>query len=255
MHKVTAIIPTFNEEDNIEEAIKSVSWADEIMVVDSFSTDATVEIARKHTDFVLQHQYVNSAAQKNWAIPQAKYPWIFLLDADERVTPELAEEIQKTLKKGTQHTAFRIWRKNMFMGRMMKHGELRSDNVVRLFLRDKSKYQDKHVHAGILTEGSIGIFKYKLLHNTYKGFDHFLSKVDQYSTWGAYDKLPKTKKVTLFHLWLKPAWRFFKQYIIQLAILDGRQGFIYAQLMAYTVFLRYVKLYRIQQGEKFRKDK
>lgn len=254
MQKLTAIIPTGNEEHNIEEAIKSVSFADEVMVVDSFSTDRTVEIAKKHTDFVIQREYENSTSQKNWAIPQANYEWILLLDADERVTPKLKKEIQSILEKGTDKSAFWIRRQNHFMGKKVKYSGWQTDAVIRLFKRDECRYENKHVHGEIITEGKVSRLKNKLEHYTYIDLAHNLRKADRYSTWGAYDRVDKVKKVTLFHLGIKPTARFFRHYIIRGGILDGKVGFIISAMSAYIVFIRNLKLWRIQNGEEFKKD-
>lgn len=256
MEKLTVIIPTYNEEEFIEEAIKSVLWADEIMVVDSFSTDRTLEIARRYTDFVLEHEYINSATQKNWAIPQASHSWVFVLDADERATPELKEEIQEVLRKGSDCAAFRIRFFTYFMGKPLRFSGLQTENSIRLFRRDECRYKDKHVHSGIVTDGAIGELRSRIIHYTYRNLDHFMNKAYQYTTWGAYDRLPKTRKITFYHLWFKPHWRFFRHFILQLGILDGRQGFIYAKIAAYKVFLRSLKIWLIQeQGESYKKEK
>ena len=255
MEKVTAIIPCYNEEKNIERAIQSVKWADEIMVVDSYSTDKTLEIAKKHTSFTLQHEYENSAAQKNWAIPQANHPWIFLLDADEVVTPELQSEVKSILQKNTPHDAFWIKRQNYFMGKKLKYS-WSGDKVIRLFKRDTCKYQPLHVHAEIITEGSISQLKNKIEHHSYeyKSLERHLKRMDIYTTWGAYDRVEKVGKVTMFHLFLKPFWRFIRHYFIQLGMLDGKVGFVIAVMSSYTVFLRSLKLWRIKEGEVFTKD-
>ena len=140
MEKITAIIPTYNEELSIEKAIKSVLWADEIIIVDSFSTDRTVEIARRYTDNILSHEYINSATQKNWTIPQASHPWIFVLDADEHATIALAEEVKSVLEKGTDMYAFWIRRQNYFMGKRLRFSGWQNDSVIRLFKRDFCRY-------------------------------------------------------------------------------------------------------------------
>jgi glycosyltransferase involved in cell wall biosynthesis len=250
MQKITAIIPTFNEEENIENAILSVKWADEILVVDSFSTDKTLEIARKHNCRILEHEYVNSASQKNWTIPQAKYEWIFLLDADECCTDKLQLEIKNILEKGTPHSAFWINRQNFFMGKKIRFCGWQKDAVIRLFRRDNCRYQDLNVHAEIISEGSISRLKNKIDHNTYKSYTHFAQKFERYSTWSANDRLKKTKKITLYHLMMKPGFRFFKQYFIKLGILDGKVGFIICAMASYSVFLRYLKAWRIMENEK-----
>ena len=254
MQKVTAIIPTYNEEANIERSLQSVQWADEIIVVDSFSTDRTVEIAEKLAHKVVQHEYKNSAAQKNWIIPQAAHPWIFLLDADEWVVPELRDEVQKILREGTDISAFWIKRQNYFFGKKVKYSGWQDDAVIRLFRKDNSRYQDLHVHAEVETSGKIGWLKNKLHHNTYISFSSLFTKLEKYTTWGAYDRVNKTKKVTLYHLMIKPMFRFFKHYILKLGFLDGREGFIISALSSYNVFLRAFKIIRLKEGEKIKRD-
>lgn len=249
MEKLTAIIPTKNEAHNIEAVLQSVSFADEIMVVDSFSTDNTVELARKYTDTILQREYGYSASQKNWAIPQASHPWILVVDADERVTEGLKAEIQNILSTPTEKTAFWIFRKNYFMGRAVNFSGWRHDRVIRLFKRDACRYQDKHVHADIITQGPVGRLKHRLEHYTYKNLKSYLAKMDQYTTWSAYDRAGKVKRVTYFHLLIKPLYRFFSHYILRMGILDGKTGFIISVFSGYSVFLRFLKLMQIKKNE------
>ncbi len=251
MVKITAIIPTFNEAHNIEAAIKSVDFADEIMIVDSFSTDNTVELAKKYTDFIIQRDYEYSASQKNWAIPQATHEWIFLLDADERVTPELKSEILSLLKKPslTDFDGYWIRRKNDFMGTHPRYGGW-NDKVIRLFRKSVCKYEDKHVHAEIINNGRMGFLKSKLYHNTYISIDHHLAKLDRYAWWQAtyFDK--KTGVLTPYHFIIKPSWRFFKHYIVQGGFLDGFVGLVVAYNQSYSVFMRYVKIWLLRRGLK-----
>ena len=180
--KVTAIIPTFNEEENIEAAIKSVLWADEIIIVDSFSTDSTQAIAASYDTNFIQHQYTNSAAQKNWIIPQAKHEWIFLLDADEYASEALIDEVKSIVKDGSEIAGYWIRRKNFFMGKKVNYSGWQNDKVIRLFKRDLCKYENKNVHAEIIAEGLIGKLKHEIIHNTYKGLGHFINKISWYST-------------------------------------------------------------------------
>ena len=255
MEKITAIIPTFNEELHIKEAIESVLWCDEIIVVDSFSKDKTKEIVQSFPQVrLLEHEYEHSAAQKNWTIPQASHPWIFLLDADERPTPELVQEIKGILKNGTQKSGFWIYRRNNFMDKRIDYSGWQSDRVIRLFKRDECKYQNKHVHAEIESKGEISILKNKLIHYTYKDLANYLKKADRYTTWGAFDryyKFQKTgKKIGLGYLVIRPTARFFRHYIWRLGILDGTHGFVVSALSAYNVFIRALKIWRLQNGEK-----
>lgn len=255
MEKITAIIPTFNEETHIKAAIESVLWCDEIIVVDSFSKDKTVEIVKSFPQVKLfEHEYEHSAAQKNWTIPQASHNWIFLLDADERPTPELVDEIKSVLKNGSPFSAFWIYRRNHFMGKRINYSGWQSDKVIRLFKRDECKYQNKHVHAEVETTGTISILTQKLIHYTYKDLNSYLKKADRYTTWGALDRFEKFqksgKKIGLGYLFFRPVGRFLRHYFWRLGILDGTHGFVVSALAAYNVFIRAMKIWRLQNGEK-----
>lgn len=257
MDKVTAIIPTYNEEQHIENALKSVLWADEIIVVDSFSSDNTVSIASRYTSCILKHKYENAASQKNWAIPQASHPWVFMLDADEVATTDLQQEILATIKAGTHHDAFWIRRRNFFMGKEIKYSGWQGDKVIRLFRRDMCRYQSVLVHEEIETEGSLGKLKHKIEHHSYNkhSLEEHLNRLAIYTTWGAYDRQDKVKKVTMFHLLVKPAFRFFKHFFLMRGFLDGKVGFVVSVMASYTVFLRSLKLWRIHEGETFNKKR
>ncbi|MDP7321578.1 MAG: glycosyltransferase family 2 protein [Bacteriovoracaceae bacterium] len=253
MEKISAIIPCFNEEVNIKDAIESCLFADEIIVVDSFSTDRTVEIIKEYPQVkLLQHEYIHSAAQKNWTIPQATHDWIFLLDADERTTPKLIEEVKKIVAQNPVEVAFWIGRDNYFMDKKLNH-VWKGDAVIRLFRKSKCKYEDKHVHAEVLAQGKVGRLQNKLIHDTYKGkgLEAHLVKGMRYTTWAALDRVNKIKKVTLYHLLIKPFFAFLKRYVLQLGVLDGKPGFIISCMGAWNVFIRNVKVWRMHQGEKF----
>ncbi|MEE9439154.1 MAG: glycosyltransferase family 2 protein [Saprospiraceae bacterium] len=247
--KVTAIIPTYNEEQHIAQAIKSVDWADEIIVVDSFSTDRTVTIATKNPKVkLIQHEYQNSAAQKNWIIPQATHEWVFILDADERVTDDLKTEIHHTLNNPTK-SAYWIYRRNFFLGKELKF-IWKNDKVIRLFKKADYKYKSLAVHAKIEVHDPnlVGVMKYKLLHYTYKNTRHFLAKMETYAEWSAKDHDSNVKNVNIFYLFIKPISRFIKHYFVQLGFLDGYRGFIVSVLMSWGVFLRYVKMIELRRN-------
>ncbi len=249
MKRITAIIPTLNEQHNIVDAIKSINFADEIMVVDSFSTDKTIELATPLADTILQREYENSASQKNWSIPQAKYKWILLLDADERVKEELKKEVLSVLESKTNYDGFWIKRENYFMGKRVYFSGWRGDRVIRLFKRDECKYEKKHVHAEIVSEGKIGILKNKLIHNTFKNKEDYFKKLKRYAKWQAKDYDQKTGNITIFHTTIKPIFRFIKHYFIQLGILDGYVGFIISFYQAKAVKMRYKYLKDLRNAE------
>ena len=240
---ITAIIPTFNEEKKLEKALISVGFADEIIVVDSFSTDNTLKIAEKYATKILQREYENSASQKNWTIPQAKHEWIFLLDADEWITPALRKEIFKLYKQGFDKDAYWIYRNNYFMGRRIKYSGWQGDKVIRLFKKE-CRYENKHVHAEIITKDKkVGFLKNHIEHDTYTTLDNYISKLNRYAQWQAEDYNNRMGRITPFHVLLKPIFRFNIHYIVKLGILDGIPGFTISVLQAYAVMMRYIKLW------------
>lgn len=244
--KVTAIVTTFNEELCLDRCLKSVAWVDEILVVDSFSTDSTLQIIKKYSERVFQREYKNAADQKNWIIPQASHPWIVLLDADEFLTDELTSEIIHVLQN-PKHDAYWIKRQNYFMDKRVRFSGWQGDRVIRLFKRDLCRYEAKSVHAEIQTTGSVGKLVSPMSHYPFRDVKHFTSKIDQYTTWAAQDRLPLSSKITYFHLFVKPAFRFVQFFVFRLGFLDGKHGYAIASFAAYSVYLRSVKLWELQR--------
>ena len=250
--KVTALIPAGNEAHQIAEAVRSVLWADEaFVVVDSASADGTADAARSAAPGVRveTHEYGYSAAQKNWAIPRASHPWIFLLDADERATPELQGEIRRLLARGPEKDAYQVRRKNLYLGRVMRHGGWQADKVVRLFRRE-CRYADRRVHAEIEGYSSLGLLENPILHDTFRDWTSYLLKLDRYTTWGAEQDFKDGKGAGFGKVVLRPLGRFLKQYIIRLGFLDGMPGAIAAFLGVYGVFLKYAKLWDMRRKER-----
>lgn len=249
---VTAIIPVGNEIHNIEAVIASVDFADEILIVDSNSTDGTYEKSLELATRVIRRDFNYPASQKNWAIPQAKHEWIILLDADERVTPALKEEILDVLKNPPKDGTVGYWigRKNHFMGQRVHHSGWKNDKVIRLFKRDFCRYENKNVHEEIIAQGKLRRLKNKLYHDTYITLDVYLEKMNKYAWWQAKDYDEKTGKLTGFHFVLKPMWSFFKHYIIQGGFRDGVVGITIAYIQGYTVFMRYAKLWLLRKNRK-----
>jgi glycosyltransferase involved in cell wall biosynthesis len=230
--------------------LESVRWADEVLIVDSGSTDRTLEIAREFGARILEHEYINSATQKNWAIPQATHPWVLIVDADERVTPELRDEILALLERGPECAGYRIGRQNHFMGRPVRFCGWQNDECLRLFERDKGHYQDREVHADIILNGEVGRLQHRLLHFTFRSFEQYMRKFDRYTTWAAGDRAKRTPRVRWHHLTLRPLFRFFKQYVLKLGFLDGRTGLVLCGLAAFSVFMKYAKLWERQEKER-----
>jgi len=240
---ITAIIPTLNEEVHIKEAIDSVSFADEIIVIDSFSTDRTVEFAESKNVRVLQRVFDDFSSQKNYAIQQASHNWIYVLDADERVTSELRKEILEKIKEPDDFVGFFVYRTFYFIGKKLNYSGWQRDKVIRLFRKDKCKYNGKLVHETISADGNVGFFKNKLEHYSYQSFDHYIQKLNQYASLKARALFEKDKKVTVFHILIKPPYRFISHYILRLGFLDGFPGFIISVTQAYGVLSRFIKLW------------
>ena len=250
MRKLTAIIPTFNEEENIKGAIDSVSFANEILIVDSFSTDNTIKIANKLADKILQREYKNSASQKNWAIPQAKNNWVLILDADERITKDLKQEIINTLTHEPKHDAFWIKRDNYFLGKKIRFSGWQGDKVIRLFKKDICKYEEKHVHAEIKTKGRVGSLKNKITHNTARKKSTYIKKLERYARWQAKDYAETTKNINKYHLIIKPCIRFIKHYIMQGGFLDGYYGLLISYYQSKAVKMRYKYLIKQRNDQR-----
>ena len=245
--KVSATIITFNEASNIEECLESISWADEIVVVDSHSTDKTVEIARRYTDRVYINPWPGHKQQKNYAIEQASNDWIFSIDADERVTPELQEFILKTLE-APQAVGYRFPRLNHFIGKRMRYGGWYPDHVLRLFRKDRGHFGGINPHDKVeITDGAIETSKVPLVHFTYNSLSQYLAKQDFYSSIAAREKYRAGRKYYLMPITLavKTIWKFFEVYILKLGFLDGIHGFIAAIGASYAMFWKYSKIWEI----------
>jgi len=248
-NKITAIIPTFNEEKHISEAIESVLFADEIIVIDSFSTDKTIEIAAKFNVKIIKRVFDDFSSQKNYAIEKATYDWVFVLDADERISKDLKNEILQTVNKTSNIIAYYIFRTYDFMGKRMKYSGFQSDKVIRLFKKEFCKYDGKLVHEEIKANGEVGFLNNKLEHFSYNGLDHYVNKLNHYAALQAKMLSMQGVKPSIFHFLIKPTFRFIKHYFIKLGFLDGIRGFIVSILFAYGVFMRFVKLWLIENLE------
>ena len=243
MAKLSVTIITKNEADNIRTCLESVAWADEIIVVDSASSDDTVNICKElgaqvHTT----SDWPGFGVQKNRALSHATGEWVLSLDADERVTPELRSELETALNDPHGHTAFRMPRLSSFCGRYMRHSGWHPDYVTRLFLRGAAKFSDDLVHERLIVNGSVGKLSQSLLHETFNDLDELLTKINQYSTAGAQMLSEKNKTATLKMAVGHAVWAFFRTYILRAGFLDGREGFMLAVSTAESTYYRYAKL-------------
>lgn len=242
MGSLSVIIITKNEAANIRACLESVAWADEIVVVDSGSTDDTVSIAREFTQQVYEHGWPGFGKQKNRALDYAIGDWVLSLDADERVTPELRAAIEEVLRDGETCDAYAISRLSSYCGRFMRHSGWYPDRIVRLFRRGAARFSDDLVHERLLVEGRIGELGGELLHYAFDDAEEVLRKVDMYSTAGAQRLRQQGRKATLTGAVVRGMWSFFRTWVLRGGFLDGREGFMLAVSNAEGTYYRYVKL-------------
>ena len=243
MAKLTVIMPTLNEADYVASALRSVQFADEIIVIDSFSTDGTPEIVKPYATLFLQREFDNFSAQKNAALKHATGDCVLFLDADERITYPLQQEIKEAITYGV-HAGYKLNFPHFFMNRFLYH---HSSNVLRLVRREGTHFSGL-VHEKLHLQGSVGKLKNPVLHFTYKGLDHYIQKRDKYAWFQAEQLQKKGKKATYLQLFLKPSFRFFSSYILKGGFKDGIPGLAISTVNAYGVFSRYVKLLLLQRG-------
>ena len=245
---LSAVVPTFNEESNIGECLAGLSFADEILVVDSFSTDRTVEIARTVPKVrVLQHEYGGNGPQCNWAMEQAAGPWILIVDADERVSPELAREIRSVVDGAPAVPHYRLRRRNVFLGRVIGHSGWGTDRLVRLIRKGAARYPERKVHADIEPVGPAPTLDAPLLHYTSRTLPAYVEKLHRYAAWGAEDLARRGRRAGPLQLAGRPAWRFLRTYFVQRGFLDGGAGLVVCGLQAYGTFLKWARLWEIQK--------
>ena len=242
---LTVIIPTHNEEATLPDCLESVRFADETLVVDSFSTDRTLEIAREQGARIVQREYGYSAQQKNWAIPQARHEWVLLVDADERVTAGLRDEILRLLEEGPAADGYWIRRSNFFLGKRIRYCGWGTDRVIRLFRRDVARYQDRQVHAEIDLPGPLPALSGPLEHHTFRSFGQYWRKLDLYSEWGARQMYLEGRRAGGVQLLLRPLGRFVRMYVLRLGFLEGAHGVVLSLLGAFTVYLKYARLWEM----------
>ncbi len=247
--KISALIITFNEMGYIQDCIDSVSFADEILVVDSYSTDGTYEFLKEHPKVkAIQHPFSNFTQQKTFALSQASHPWILFVDADEIIPEALRLEIQETVQSDSPHAAYWFYRKFMFKKTPLRYSGWQTDKNYRLFQKDKAKFTDKKiVHETLEVDGSSGILNEKLIHYCYKDYDDYKAKMLNYGRLKAKEDFYREKSFNYFYYFLKPAWKFFNHYILRLGILDGKKGVTICNLNALGVLERFRELKRLER--------
>jgi len=243
MLPISVVIVTKSEEKNIREALESIKDASEIIVVDAFSTDRTVEICREYTDKIYQIEWLGYAKQKQKAIELAKGPWVFILDSDERFTESLWKEISHLMKNNRVYSGYYVPRRNFFLDRWIRHGGWWPDYTLRLFLKNKATMEDRRVHEKVVVDGKVGYLRSPLEHYTYNTVSDYIKKMDFYSTLSAKELGGKGVRPGMIKIVGHPLFTFLKMFFLRFGFMDGIHGLILAILYSYYTFLKYLKLW------------
>jgi glycosyltransferase involved in cell wall biosynthesis len=239
--KITATIITLNEERKIARAIESLRCCDEILILDSGSTDRTVELAANLGARVIEAGWRGYAGQKNWAAEQATHDWILSLDADEALSEALEAEIWNLKKTGPQYDAYTMPRQAQYLGRWILHSGWYPDRKVRLYDRLKARWVGDFVHESVQPKGRVGHLQANILHFTCDSLSEHLRTLDRYTTLSAEELVSRKVQVTIWRLIFDPPWTFVKAYVFQRGFLDGFEGLIICYMAAFYTFLKYSK--------------
>lgn len=243
--KVSGIITSFNEAHNIAACIESLDWCDEIVLVDSFSTDRTPEIAQSYDKVrFFQRTYYGAGAQKNWALQHIRHDWVLLLDADERCTPGLRREVENLLANGADHNAYMMNRAVFFLGKRIRFSGWQRDRVARLFKRGTAYYENRRVHSLLHTAGETPLLKHHIEHHMVdRSFDEYAFRLARYGYWGAAQCWRDGTRCRVHDVLLRPTWRFMRTYGLQLGVLDGARGLVFCMLQAYSTYMKFAILW------------
>ncbi len=243
MERISAVVITKNEAGHIADCLASVPFADDVVVVDSGSTDATEEICRRDPRVrFFREPWKGYGPQKNSAAEKAAHRWVFSIDADERATPELVRAIAGLDLASTSFAAFRVARRSYFGERWIRHGGWYPDSMIRLWRKDRGRFDDRSVHESVRTDGPVGTLGGDLLHYTYRDTADFLERMNRYSTLGARELRKAGRRARLSDLVLRPPFTFLRMYVLKAGFLDGAAGFKLAALYAAYTFAKYAKL-------------
>jgi len=244
MESISTIVIAYNEERNIERCLKSVvPFSDEIIVVDSGSTDRTVEISQRYATRVITREWMGYGRQKRFAMEQATRPWVFSIDADEEVSPGLLEEIESL---DFTRDGYEMPRKAWYLNRWIEHGGWYPGYILRLFNREKGSFTDDLVHECVGVTGSVGRLKHDLYHYTYRDVSHHVQKMNEFTTLAARQMFEAGRRAGVHNMVLFPFLEFIKVYVVKRGFMDGLAGFAISSLHSYYVFLKYTKLYEMR---------
>lgn len=251
MHDITVLTLVRDSEETLERCLESASWADDVFVVmDPRSTDGSREIASRHTEHVVEHEFLNPGNQRNWAIPQIQTEWTLVLDSDEWLLPELVERLKAVIADDSSLNGYYIKRRTYFFGKIINHCGWHRDYNLRLFRTQRGRYNKKRNHEKVEIEGEAGYIHEPMMHDTYRSFDEYMIALDRFSTWGAEDMFEAGRGARVSDLALRPLGRFVKMYFIRRGFMDGVHGLVLCGLASCSVFLKYAKLWNLDRMRK-----
>lgn len=248
--KISACIMTYNEEDNIRRCLESVSWCDEIVVVDSFSTDNTLAICLEYTDKVSQNEWNGYIAQRNLIRTLATHDWILFLDADEEISPQLRDALMKEFESGHgKYVGYEFPRQVYYLGKWIRHGSWYPDIKLRLFRKARGRSGGVEPHDQVIVDGPVKRMAHPIWHYTYRDIADHINTMNRFSTISARALYDKGRRFSWIDFMFRPAWRFFKGYFLRSGWLDGKRGIIIATINAFGVSMKYAKLWSVQRQE------
>ena len=250
MPKVSVTIIALNEAEHIGAAIDSAGWADEILLVDSGSTDATLDIARGRGVTVLCRPWSGYVDQKNFAADRAAHDWIFSLDADERIPPPLAAEVRTVVATEPALRGYRVPRVTYHLGRWIRTTDFYPDYQTRLYDRRSARWRGKYVHESVAVEGPIGRLRHELEHYSFRDLRDQLDRINHYTTLAAHQMHETGRRATPFDLVVHPPAAFLRNYLLRRGVLDGAAGFTISAMNAFSVYLKFAKLWELQQKDR-----
>jgi glycosyltransferase involved in cell wall biosynthesis len=244
--KISACVLAFNEEQKIARCLESLTWCDEIIVLDSFSVDHTVEICRQYTDKVFQHEWLGYVGQRNTVRGFAQHPWVLFMDSDEEMSPALRDEIQEELESGGgKYVGYEFPRQVYYLGRWIRHGEWYPDVKLRLFKKECGRTEGEEPHDKVIVRGPVKRLRNPIWHYTYDDLADHIHTLNRFSTITAQQRFVKGKHFHWSAMLARPLLRFFKGYLIKGGFLDGRHGLAIALMSSYGAFLKYAKQWEL----------
>jgi len=245
---VSATVLTFNNESTLEMCLRSIDWVDEIIVVDSFSTDQSREVASRHTGKIFQREWPGFIEQRNFAKKQATGEWVLWIDADEVVSPQLRIEMDQALSQASARVqGFLVPRCSFYLGRWIKHGAWYPDLSIRLFKSEGNWWGGQEPHAAVQIKGPVGRLKNPLLHYNYESFGHQIRTIDKYAQMSAVELMRRGHRFSLWKMLAHPIGRFFKEYFLRQGFRDGMPGLIIVVSTMFYVFAKYAKLWELER--------